>query len=184
MDANHTPMKKTFNIIVYIFGFAVFAASAVFLLITLLSMDKRPVPVTAYERAQAKFENHYFITADDMKMALVIGGIVAAVWVIINILLFFTKGMDSAYYNEVNKAIQNPFIRFFGTAILFGVTGGAIYLIMENVTATAEYPAKCNELPEFMGGFAVLGLLVYYFLRFVLWLFSKKNNATENISSK
>lgn len=89
------------------------------------------------------------------------------------VVLAFIGGFDSSYYNGVQETLKMPFVRFFGVLIFSATLGGALYFIMENLTATAEYPAKYDELLAFIVVFALFGVIIYYLVRLVVWLFRK-----------
>ncbi|HLP12443.1 MAG TPA: hypothetical protein VK177_10965 [Flavobacteriales bacterium] len=167
-------MKKAINIFIYIFGMAVLSASVTIIICLALAMNKKPVGRTSYEAYWDKFQNHNYLVHEDFVFAAWVGAAVAGFWILVNLMLVFMGGFDSNYYKSVQETIKIPFVRFFGILIFSGACGGALFFFMEYATATAKYPPKYDEWYQFGLVFAVLGILLYYFVKFIKWLFRKR----------
>lgn len=86
--------------------------------------------------------------------------------------LIFSK-KDKHFDDYVEEMLSFPPLRLVIVAALFFVVGGIVYLFMEYLTATEEYPPKYDELWPFMGGFAILGVLVYYLIKLIIYIVKK-----------
>lgn len=167
-------MKKKLNIFIYIFGMMVFTVAATIIIALTSALDKKPIGMNSYEQFWNKFENNYYLVEKDFEAALQLGSIVGGAWLILNLVLLFIGGFDSKYYESVEQTLKMPFVRFLGVLIFSGVLGGALFFFMEFATSSREYPAHYNEWYQFSIVFALLGIILYYLVRWVRYLFRKR----------
>jgi hypothetical protein len=123
----------------------------------------RPLrPLTAQEvQWRASQEAAAALGSDDAALVVVIFGVASVGLLALGLGGWALFGRRRWWRDDVEAIYAEPAVRWVGVPAAGALLGGVAYLVLENATATAEYPAKYDELLPFMGGMAVLTLIFY-----------------------
>lgn len=165
-------MLRFLRTVVVLLGAPIVGGAAIFL-VALSQLGYHPSqPVTAVERAAARFENPHYFTSSDLGWAAAIGvvgclltyGLAAAFW--------FTSDREELR-REVDELFAVFFVRVAGVAVAGGLFGAAFFAAGDVLIMSPGARSNTEELLALAAGSAILTLLVHLPVEGVLWLFSR-----------
>ena len=123
----------------------------------------RPLrPLTQQEEQwRASQEAAAALGSDDAALVAAIATVASGALLVLGLVAWALHGRERWFRDDVEAIWAEPAVRWVGAPAGGAILGGVAYLVMEHATATAEYPAKYDELLPFMGGMGVLALLFY-----------------------